>query len=478
MAQKGAKATADSAKIQADNVGMGMGVLRLNRYGRREVMWNCLVLILWCLGACPGLLQAAEDVKLRFKDDGTFKILQIADMHYGNGRTTDCSDVRPAEYPFCSDLNTTAFIRRLIQQEVPDLIVFTGDNIGWSATDAKKSMDMAFAPAVESKIPWAAVLGNHDVESNLNRDQLMEYISQMKGSLAKVQDPQVEGTDGWGNFYLQVFGLPGSDQENFSLLNLYFLDSGDNSKLAGVKGYDWIRGSQISWFSKLSRLLKGQANGLQVPALAYFHIPLPEYDTLLYRDHITGVQQEDVFSPPVNSGFFSALREEGDVKATFVGHDHVNDYCGSLMGIKLCYGGGTGYHAYGKVGWSRRARIVVASLDQHSAGHFTGTPNITTWKRLDDPKFSKEDTQLLYSESKDVVPATSTFAYRNDCCFPWTIFKFRQGKCYFWNALILTGGSAIVSVLFFLLGFFIRPCRSMHSRSAYRLVKTETKGQD
>lgn len=53
-------------------------------------------------------------------------VLQIADMHYGNGKTTDCSDVRRAEYPFCSDLNTTAFVRRLIQHEAPDLIVFTG----------------------------------------------------------------------------------------------------------------------------------------------------------------------------------------------------------------------------------------------------------------------------------------------------------------------------------------------------------------
>lgn len=115
---------------------------------------------------------------------------------------------------------------------------------------------MAFAPAVESKIPWAAVLGNHDVESNLNRPNLMQYIVQMEGSLSKVQDPEVQGTYGWGNFYLQVFGLPGSKQENSSLLNLYFLDSGDNSKLAGVRGYDWIRGSQISWFSKLSQWLK------------------------------------------------------------------------------------------------------------------------------------------------------------------------------------------------------------------------------
>ena len=62
---------------------------------------------------------------------------------------------------------------------------------------------------------------------------------------------------------------------------------------------------------------------------------------------VLGQKQEAVLSPSVNSGFFTALLQAGDVKATFVGHDHTNDYCGNLMGINLCYGGVTGYHAYG-----------------------------------------------------------------------------------------------------------------------------------
>jgi hypothetical protein len=52
--------------------------------------------------------------------------MQIADMHFGNGESTACSDVTPKEQLTCSDLNTTAFVTRLIKQEAPDLIVFTG----------------------------------------------------------------------------------------------------------------------------------------------------------------------------------------------------------------------------------------------------------------------------------------------------------------------------------------------------------------
>lgn len=66
--------------------------------------------------------------QLRFNPDGRFKILQVSDMHYGNGKESQCADVSPAELPYCSDLNTTAFLQRTIASEKPDLIVFSGTN--------------------------------------------------------------------------------------------------------------------------------------------------------------------------------------------------------------------------------------------------------------------------------------------------------------------------------------------------------------
>lgn len=35
----------------------------------------------------------------------------------------------------------------------------------------------------------------------------------------------------------------------------------------------------------------------------------------------------------------------GDVKMTNVGHDHINDDCSSLYGIRMCYAGGFGESA-------------------------------------------------------------------------------------------------------------------------------------
>ncbi|XP_050236496.1 probable inactive purple acid phosphatase 29 isoform X2 [Mercurialis annua] len=325
-------------------------------------------------------------------------------MHFADGKTTPCLDVYPAQMPTCSDLNTTAFIRRMIRAENPDLIVFTGDNIfGFDATDPAKSMDEAFAPAIESNIPWVAVLGNHDQESSLSREGVMKYIVGLKNTLARVNPVEAHVIDGFGNYNLEVGGVKGSRFENKSVLNLYFLDSGDYSTVPSIPGYGWIKPSQQFWFQLTSRRLrreytsKPQAQKGPAPGLGYFHIPLPEFASF-DSSNFTGVKQEGISSPSVNSGFFTTLVEAGDVKAVFTGHDHLNDFCGRLTGIQLCYAGGFGYHAYGKAGWSRRARVVVASLEKSQNGEWGAVKSIKTWKRLDDHNFPAIDGQALWSK--------------------------------------------------------------------------------
>ncbi|CAN1309629.1 Probable inactive purple acid phosphatase 29 [Linum perenne] len=340
---------------------------------------------------------------LRFGKSGELKILQVADMHFGNGKSTGCLDVFPNQTRTCSDLNTTAFIERMIRAERPDLIVFTGDNIfGFDATDPEKSMNAAFAPAIASGIPWAAVLGNHDQESTLSREGVMKHIAGLKNTLASVNPADVREIDGFGNYNLEVGGVKGSSFENKSVLNLYFLDSGDYSTVPSIPGYGWIKPSQQFWFQQTSAKLQEsytrspQPQKGPAPGLAYFHIPLPEFASF-DAANFTGVRQEGISSPTVNSGFFTAMVESGDVKAAFTGHDHLNDFCGRLDGIHLCYAGGFGYHAYGKAGWSRRARVVVASLEKLQSGEWGGVKSIKTWKRLDDGKLTGIDSEVIWS---------------------------------------------------------------------------------
>ncbi|GLE06834.1 hypothetical protein PINS_up016460 [Pythium insidiosum] len=68
-----------------------------------------------------------------------------------------------------------------------------------------------------------------------------------------------------------------------------------------------------------------------VPSIMFFHVPLVEYAGASSQKstplRIGSVYRDYVGCSDVDSHLFSALRDYGDVKATFVGHAHLNDFC-------------------------------------------------------------------------------------------------------------------------------------------------------
>lgn len=91
-----------------------------------------VAILVLSISLLPMCVLAAKHVKkqqnqnLRFGSNGEFKILQVADMHFADGKITPCLDMLPPQFHGCSDLNTSAFVLRMIQAEKPNLIVFTG----------------------------------------------------------------------------------------------------------------------------------------------------------------------------------------------------------------------------------------------------------------------------------------------------------------------------------------------------------------
>jgi len=297
--------------------------------------------------------------QLRFRDE-TFTIVQFTDLHWTTGND--------------ADLASRALMERIIDAERPDLVILTGDLISAAACgDPLQAIRDVVSVVEDSRVPWAAVLGNHDSEGGVSREALMEGLLAHRFCVAR---RSARGVAGVGNYYLAVL-----DEQGEPAAALYFLDAGNQSPVAHVGGYDWIRRDQIQWYVAQSRALTARNGGQPVRALAFFHIPLPEYQDVWEDSVCYGHQFEAVCGPRVNSGLFAAMVEMGDVAGTFVGHDHVNDYWGMRHGIRLCYGRATGYNTYGREGFPRGARII--QLRQ-------GVRPFMSWLRLDDGSVIRE----------------------------------------------------------------------------------------
>jgi hypothetical protein len=286
---------------------------------------------------------------LRFRPDHTFTIVQFTDTHFRNGEETDAK--------------TLALMTAVLDAEQPDLVIVTGDLLdGKKTQDPAAAIHTALAPVAARGLPWAVVFGNHDDEGVLDRRALLAELQSIPGCLSEAGP-----VSGVGNFVLPVL-----DAQDQPAARLYCLDSNSYSETALV-GYGWIRRDQIAWYEEQARRGREEA-GRVLPALAFFHIPLPEYDEVWDYHTCFGSKREPICCPRINTGFFAALHEAGEVMGTFVGHDHINDFEGDLFGIRLCYGLATGYGTYGPETAPRGARVIRLT---------EGVGDFTTWMRLE-----------------------------------------------------------------------------------------------
>ena len=205
--------------------------------------------------------------------------------------------------------------------------------------------------------------------------------------------------DGVGNYTLEVLA---PEHTGLPVLTLYLLDThGEIPSTIKSPDYDWIKQSQIDWFTSTSQalgtnyMISTDQGSFQHLSLAFMHIPLPEYAE---RDLVItgGHRGEPTECSSFNSRFFDVLAKKG-VVAVGCGHDHVNDFCGllpqrpqephkesqfdrktpKLQRPWLCYAGGAGFGGYGSYGgkhYHRRTRLWEVD---------TRSGDLRTWKRVE-----------------------------------------------------------------------------------------------
>jgi predicted phosphodiesterase len=275
---------------------------------------------------------------LKFNRDGKFKVVQFTDTHL-------------KEYNVSKRDSVIMIIKTILKTEKPDLVMLTGDIA--TSENVKAAWSTITKPMIDSKIPWAVVFGNHDREHKYTNKQIMEYLVTLPYNCSQFGPSNIHGA---GNYVLEIHGSSSKKIKDI----LYCMDSNaytgekENSELGY---YDWIKFSQIEWYRETSMKYTSNNNDIPYPALAFFHIPLPEYSTIRNFPTTIGDMDEDVSSPKINSGMYCAMYESKDIMGVFVGHDHNNNYIGCLNNICLAYGCKTGLETYGKL--DKGARVIV-----------------------------------------------------------------------------------------------------------------------
>ncbi|KAI3324952.1 phosphatase dcr2 [Xylariaceae sp. AK1471] len=336
----------------------------------------------------------------RIRDNGKFKIMQLADLHLSTG-VGQCREAVPDEYeggPCEADPRTLDFVSRLLEDEKPDLVVLSGDQVnGDTAPDAQTAIFKYAHLLIKHKVPYVSIFGNHDDEGSLPRAGQMAIIEQLPYSLSSAGPDDIDGV---GNYYIEVLAQGNSKH---SALTLYLLDTHSYSPdERHWPGYDWIKPNQIQWFKQTASSLKKKHKEYTHihMDLAFIHIPLPEY--AIPENPIVGEFREGVTAPLYNTHFRDALVEEGVVMVS-CGHDHANEYCmlstdeeKGKPELWMCYGGGSGFGGYGGYdGYVRRVRFFDIDMN---------TARITTYKRLEYGETDKRIGQQIIVDGGNVMP--------------------------------------------------------------------------
>ena len=260
---------------------------------------------------------SAQKSSLKFTPQGDFKIVQFTDVHY---KVDD-------------QVNSQIALDRMneiLDAEKPDFVIFTGDIV--VSNESFKGLDTVLDVCIRRNIPFGMVFGNHDDEYDHTRPELYDYIAKKKGSTMPARIGSTAPD--------YVLTVRSSKDKNKDAALIYCIDSHSYTQVKSVPGYDWIKFDQIAWYREQSRNFTEQNDGIPLPALAFFHIAFPEYKDAVIeeKNRLFGVRGEGVACPTANSGFFTSIKECGDIMGTFVGHDHDNDYAVMYKEVLLAYG--------------------------------------------------------------------------------------------------------------------------------------------
>ena len=243
--------------------------------------------------------QISEYIAGSIQYTNDFRILQLTDVHLGDKDKLDTH---------------FKFMDLTIEEAHPDMIVVTGDLF----TFASKSTAKKFLKYLDSKgKPWTVTYGNHDEQCYFSVDWLTSTLNNY-GSHCIYKDIQDDDIQGNANFAINLM------QGDNLFEQLIVMDS--NRYDFKTMYYDYFKDNQIQWYKDMVGYAKTLPGGATAKSLMFYHIPLPETQTIwdmlqegsaevenipfkVNGEDKYGSLEEDVCCPDYNSGFFKVIDE-------------------------------------------------------------------------------------------------------------------------------------------------------------------------
>ena len=256
--------------------------------------------------------------QLSYHNDGTFKIVQFTDIHL---------EPQKGEEYFQKYF---ASLGAVLDAEQPDMVVVTGDILwgeGWTKATLQKYCDITMYPMTSRHIPWAFVLGNHDVESDFSGKDMIAYMQTMPYSLVQA-GPTELGSD--GNYWLPITAA----NKSAPAQALYFLNSHSHhtryidytaaidKQLTGTRiqpNYEYLFSNYGAQTTEIATAIKNLDSKQQVTALgsgytiklhngrsiqitrAHFSLLESDYDWL-YPEQVDWYRQQSTMLAKQNNG--------------------------------------------------------------------------------------------------------------------------------------------------------------------------------
>lgn len=370
------------------------------------------VMLLSCVSVMAFAKTSEEaDTHLQYNEDGTFRIMQVADMQ-------DFAAMKPI---------TKKLLRKALDTCKPDLIVLTGDNISSSSgtfTLAAAAIHQFMSIFEEYGIPVVMTYGNHDDENTLATKAYQLSVYERYSCFIGCAGEDF-GKDNLCTYYVPIYS---STDKNEMVSNVWIVDSGSYNEDADnaiaendLGGYACVKKNQIQWYKETSEKLEAQY-GRKIPSLVFQHIVVPEIwdaleevpsgtagsyghsgKTLALPEGTNGVLGECPCPPAYSNGEFQTMVERGDVMAMFFGHDHTNTYeIEDYQGIDLINTAGVGFNSYNSID------VGVRIIDLNENDPWSYETEMLSYFELND--YDDDCARYLFKAYSDTSSSSTMFA--------------------------------------------------------------------